>query len=131
MAVDFETSFKTTPITRLKRNIKRKDSPITRLKGNIKRKDSRLGLIENTGGYLSGDFPDGITKVDNVPASAIIRVLVRSVDPFIDGMIVAQTVSSPEGIWRVSGLDSRLRYDVICRMKGLNDMILSDIAPMT
>lgn len=115
MAVDYDVEFRSTPIMVLN--------------DRVKRKDLRLGLVGNTGGHLSGDYPDGITKIDGVPGPAIIRILVRSIDPFIDGMIVAQTVSGIDGTWRVEGLDSGLRYDVVCRKGGFNDMILSDVSP--
>lgn len=105
-------------------------TPIMPLDADIKRADYRQGVMVNTGGYLSGDFPDGITHVEGVPGPAIIRVLVRSKDPLIDGVMVAQVESGVDGTWRVGGLDTSLRYDVICRHDGYNDMILSNVTPV-
>lgn len=81
-------------------------------------------------GYLSGSFPDGITRVEGVPQAAEIRVLYRPLgDSEIDGYLVAKTVSSPDGTWIIQGLNHNLKYDVICRHEGYNDMILSNVSP--
>lgn len=81
-------------------------------------------------GYLAGSFPDGITSVEGVPGSAIIRVLYRPESGEAgDGAVVAEVQSNPDGTWLVEGLDHRLKYDVICRHEGYNDMILSNVSP--
>lgn len=80
-------------------------------------------------GYLAGSFPDGITSVEGTPSPAIIRVLHRAPGFPFDGVVVAETTSAPDGTWLVEGLDHTLKYDVICRHEGYNDMILSNVSP--
>lgn len=80
-------------------------------------------------GYLAGSFPDGITSVEGVPASATIRVLLRLPGYPADGEVVAEVQSNPDGTWLVEGLNHNLKYDVICRHEGYNDMILSNVSP--
>ena len=81
-------------------------------------------------GFLAGSFPDGVTSVEGVPTPAEIRVLYRPLgDSEIDGYLVAKTVSSPDGTWIIQGLNHNLKYDVICRHEGYNDMILSNVSP--
>ena len=81
-------------------------------------------------GYLAGEYPDGITTVDGVPQPALIRVLYRPADGALgDGAVVASVVSAPDGTWRVDGLDPALRYDVIGRKDGFNDVIVSNVLP--
>lgn len=83
-------------------------------------------------GYLSGSYPDGITKVEGVPGPATIRVLHRPPSGgYADGLLIAEVVSGPDGTWRVDGLDPALRYDVVCRLEGYQDMILSNVTPAT
>lgn len=83
-------------------------------------------------GYLAGTYPDGITKVDGVPVSAEVRVLLRHpVKGFGDGSIVAKTISNPDGTWMINGLPSDLKYDVVARLAGEKDIIMSDISPAT
>ncbi|MFV3090151.1 hypothetical protein ACNJYG_06600 [Pseudomonas sp. GW6] len=81
-------------------------------------------------GYLAGDFPDGITKIEGVPGSATIRVLYRP-GPGLpgDGVVVAEVESAADGTWRVDGLNPALRYDVVCRHADFNDMILANVTP--
>src|SRR5690606_30247698 len=82
-------------------------------------------------GYLAGAFPAGVTSVDGVPTPATIRVLYRPGEMAVgDGTLVAQVVSAPDGSWRVAGLHPSKRFDVVCRMTGFNDMILSAAAPV-
>ena len=92
---------------------------------------SKFALQMRGAGQLSGAYPGGITRVEGVPGSARIVVKIRSDDPVKDGALVADIESQPDGTWLVSGLDPELRYDVICRLSGYNDMILSDVAPVT
>lgn len=82
-------------------------------------------------GYLAGEFPDGITRVEGVPAPAMIRVHCRSSSGLIeDGVMVAEVSSAADGTWLVAGLNHNLKYDVICRHEGYNDMILSNVTPV-
>ncbi len=81
-------------------------------------------------GYLAGEFPDGITTVEGVPTAAEVRVLWRGpADAQFDGVVVARTVSAPDGTWRVDGLNPALRFDVVGRLAGRNDVIMANVAP--
>ena len=81
-------------------------------------------------GFLAGQFPDGITTVDGTPVSATVRVLYRpaSGEPG-DGAVVAEVQSAPDGSWRVDGLNTALRYDVVGRKAGHNDVIMANVTP--
>lgn len=89
-------------------------------------------LPMNGEGYLAGDYPAGISRIDGVPGSATIRVLYRTEqgNPG-DGVIVAEVQSGVDGTWRVDGLNPSLRFDVICRKDDYKDMILSNVSPAT
>lgn len=81
-------------------------------------------------GYLAGEFPDGITTVDAVPTSATVRILYRpAAGAPGDGVLVAETQSAPDGTWRVDGLNPALRYDVVGRKAGFNDVIMANVTP--
>ena len=81
-------------------------------------------------GYLAGEFPDGITRIDGVPAQATVRVLYRPQSGARgDGVVIADVQSAPDGTWRVDGLNTALRYDVVCRHADFNDMILANVTP--
>lgn len=75
-------------------------------------------------GYLAGEFPDGITSILGTPEPATIRVLYRPT-----GVLVAEVASAADGTWRVDGLDPTLKFDVICRKTGYNDLIWADVSP--
>ena len=81
-------------------------------------------------GYLGGD-PGGLTTVSAIPASATVRILYRpnGGEPG-DGVVVAETVSAPDGTWRVTGLDPTLKYDVVGRKAGFKDVIVSNVSPL-
>lgn len=81
-------------------------------------------------GYLAGSSPDGITKVEGVPTSLEVRVHYRPESGSVgDGALVKSTISNPDGTWLVEGLNPDLKFDVICRHEGYNDMILSNVSP--
>lgn len=81
-------------------------------------------------GYLAGQFPDGITTVEGVPVNATVRVLLRTVAGHPgDGSLVAEVESAPDGTWRVDGLPTGFKYDVVGRKAGFNDVIMADISP--
>ena len=76
-------------------------------------------------GYFAGDFPDGITSVENIPTGDLeVFVYTRS-----NNKLVAKTKSAQDGTWRINGMNPNLRYDVICRCAGHNDMIWSNVSP--
>lgn len=80
------------------------------------------------GGYLGGDYPFQ-TKVEGVPTSVEIRVLWRGYGDD-DGYLVATTMSKPDGTWRVDNLSPNLKYDVVARRSGFNDLIMTDVTPI-
>lgn len=83
------------------------------------------------GGYLSGEPPEGLATDENVPVVASIRVLSREPDGYIgDGSIAAKTVSLVDGSWFAGGLSTARKYDVVGRLDGRNDVIVSDVTPI-
>lgn len=82
-------------------------------------------------GSLSGTYPDGITSINNVPTQANISVSLRSKPgSILDGIIVATTMSSQDGTWVIVGLSKELRFNVVARLDGYNDVIASNITPL-
>lgn len=81
-------------------------------------------------GFLAGEYPSGITTAEGVPTGATVRVLYRpaSGQPG-DGVVVAEVQSAQDGTWRVDGLHPDYRYDVVGRLQGFNDVIMSSVAP--
>lgn len=99
------------------------DRPVLK---TIKPKYIRL----NGPGYLGGDFPDYVTKVEGVPAQTEILVFLhREVGQPGDGKLIARLTTFQSGSWRVDNLNPDLRYDVVCRYPGYKDEILSNIQP--
>ena len=93
-----------------------------------------LGVFHNQPsvgvGYLAGEYPTGTATVEGAPTIAEIRVLWR--DPnatLMDGCVVARTQSAIDGTWRVDGLNPALRYDVVGRKDGFNDVIVAGVQP--
>ena len=86
-------------------------------------------LFVGSTGYLSGDFPGGVTTVDGTPVEATVRVLIRSIDPALNGLVVSEVKSAPSGVWRVEGLNPNLKYDVVGRKAGFNDVIMANVTP--
>ncbi len=89
----------------------------------------KIPLERSGAGYLSGSFPDGVTSVDGAPVAATVRVLVRSPGKQADGFVVVETQSLADGTWLVDGLPTRLKYDVIGRKNGFNDVIMANVSP--
>jgi len=101
------------------------------VRSRIMSKLPRFMAKDRNDGFLSSEYPDFITSVENVPASCEIRVLLRRENwQFGDGKVVAITTSAPDGTWIVTGLNPELRYDVVCRHADYNDMILSNVQPV-
>lgn len=102
---------------------------------------SHIGLVRdyygfelalNGQGYFAGTFPDGITTIDGVPVSANIRVLLRTtVNGYGDGVVVAKTKSAQNGTWRINNVPLGLKYDIVARYAGENDVIMSNVSPAT
>ena len=81
-------------------------------------------------GHLAGDSPDGTTTVEGVPTPITVRVMLRTQPGSAgDGLLVAETQSNAAGVWKVEGLNPMLRYDVIGRLTGKKDVIVSDVIP--
>lgn len=72
----------------------------------------------------SNDFKEWVLT------AATVRVLYRpdSGEPG-DGAVVAETQSAPDGTWRVDGLNPALKYDVVGRKSGHNDVIMANVSP--
>jgi hypothetical protein len=82
-------------------------------------------------GYIAGTYPGGITTLNGVPVSATVRVVYRgSSKRYTDGYLVAEVQSAPDGTYRIDNLNPDLRYDVIGRLSGKDDVISSNITPM-
>lgn len=81
-------------------------------------------------GYLAGEFPGGATTVEGVPVSATVRILYRpAADALGDGVLVAEVQSAPVGTWFVPNLNGNLKYDVVGRKEGFNDVIVAGVTP--
>ena len=82
-------------------------------------------------GYLAGEFPGGITTVGGAPVGATVRVLLRTAGGAPgDGVVVAIKQSAADGTWRVDGLNTSLKYDVVGRKAGFNDVIQANVSPV-
>lgn len=81
-------------------------------------------------GYLAGEAPNGLTTNEGVPCAAEVRVLLR-VPPGgdDDGALVAVVKSSAAGAWSVENLNPLLHFDVVARLDGFNDVIVSNVQP--
>lgn len=99
--------------------------------GNLELRRLEEGVVPSPGpGFLAGQFPDGITTVESVPTTATVRVLYRPASGALgDGVVVAEVQSAPDGTWVVHGLDPALKFDVVGRKNGFNDVIMADISP--
>jgi len=81
-------------------------------------------------GYLSGEYPDGITTIEGVPVSAEVRVLVRGeFGDDLDGSVVNTAMSAADGTWTIEGLNPDLKYDVVVRKEGYNDVMVANVSP--
>lgn len=101
------------------------------LLGNAAAFNEPVPLPAKGSGYLAGEFPGGITTVDGAPTASTVRVLYRPVPGAPgDGAVVAEVQSAPDGTWRIDGLDTGLRYDVVGRKDGFNDVIVANVSPV-
>ena len=91
----------------------------------------RKSYIRLTGkGYLGGDFPDYVTKVEGAPAQTEILVFLhRNPGDPGDGKLIKRLTTFQSGSWRVDNLNPDLHYDVVCRYPGYKDEIMSNIKP--
>lgn len=86
---------------------------------------------EGGNGLLSGSFPLSlITQGGNLPSQANIRILYRPEQGASgDGYVVATTTCNADGTWQVSGLNENLKFDIVARIPGFNDVLISDVQP--
>ena len=78
-------------------------------------------------GYIAGeapasgdpDAPDGRFKILNVPSRGRVAVLERGA-----GRVIAQTLSAPDGTWRIDGLNEEMQFTVM----GFDDRGLQNAA---
>lgn len=81
-------------------------------------------------GFLAGSFPGGATTVDGAPVSATVRVIYRPKSGEAgDSYLVKEISSAPDGTWVVQGLNPELKFDVVGRLAGFNDVIVADVRP--
>lgn len=96
----------------------------------FKRDYEEVKLQRNGLGFFGGTFPDGLTTIKGVPVSATVRVLLRTpIQGYGDGAVIASTQSAPDGTWRIEGLHTHLKYDVVARYEGQKDTIMSNVSP--
>ena len=81
-------------------------------------------LVFSGNGYLGGDFPDYVTKVEGVPAQTEIIIFEHDT-----GELVRRLITEVTGSWRVNHLNPDLFYDVVCRYQGYKDEIVSNVKP--
>lgn len=84
-------------------------------------------------GILSGTFPLSLlTNGGNLPSQSDIRILYRPESgDFGDGLVVATTTCDVDGTWQVSELNEDLKFDIVARIPGFNDVIISDVQPVS
>lgn len=90
-----------------------------------------FSLPRNGNGILSGSFPlSMLTNGGNLPSQAEIRILYRpNTGDLGDGVVVATTTCNVDGTWQVANLNESLKYDIVARIPGFNDVIISDVQP--
>lgn len=66
-----------------------------------------------------------------IPLNATVRILYRpDADALGDGVLVAMAPVDATGSWQVSGLKADLKYDVVARREGYNDVITANVSPV-
>lgn len=96
----------------------------------FKRRYDQVQLQANGLGFFGGTFPDGLTTIDGAPVAAVVRVILRTpIQGYGDGALVASTQAAPDGTWLIEGLHTHLKYDVVARYAGKNDVIMSNVTP--
>lgn len=100
--------------------------------GNLELRRIIEGVTLSPGlGLLSGTFPLNMTtQAGNLPSQANIRILYRPEQGAdADGIVVATTTCNADGTWQVSGLDENSKFDIVARIPGFNDVIISNVQP--
>ena len=79
-------------------------------------------------GYLAGELP---TTVLGIATPVLVRAIYRPAnDALGDGSLTASTISNAQGIWQILDLDPALKFDVVARLDGYNDVIVSNLSPV-
>ncbi len=81
-------------------------------------------------GALSGDYPDGITSVEGVPATADVVVQLRAPGSPFDGTTVSFAASDVSGVWSAEAVRPGLKYAVVGRKATHRDVIQSEVTPL-
>lgn len=66
-------------------------------------------------GVLAGTYPDGLTRLEDVPTSADVNVRVYAPGSVFDGTVVARTTSEVTGEWEITDLPENGLFDVVAR----------------
>lgn len=84
-------------------------------------------------GHFAGKLPIGLTTETGVPTKATVRCIVRDNGtwPNFDSIVCKEVESNEDGTWLITGVDETLRYDIIGRKDGYNDVIISNVKPST
>lgn len=83
-------------------------------------------------GYLSSTFPEFIISRDGVPTQGTVEIRLRQgSSPEYRSLLVKRVTSSMTGEWYVDNLNPLFKYDVICQLEGFNDIVYTDITPLT
>lgn len=78
-------------------------------------------------GYIAGKLSG-----DASLTLATIRILYRHATQGAlgDGYLVATVTPDAVGNWRVDGLNTSLKYDIVARRAGYNDVITANVTPL-
>lgn len=81
-------------------------------------------------GYLAGEFPGGTTTVEGAPTPAEVRAIWRGPAGHpADGAVCGYAQSGVSGTWLIQNLNESLKYDVVGRKEGFNDVIVAGVTP--
>lgn len=79
-------------------------------------------------GVLSGIAIDTPNAPNPTPVE--IRVLIRHENPDLDGLLIYKTSTTVGAAFSFANVDPNLRYDIIGRMEGRRDQIVSNVKPL-
>lgn len=75
-------------------------------------------------GHIAGEAPSGRVTIDGVPGVAEVRLHHRE-----SGRLLKVVQSAPDGTYRFDGLNTQVKFDVVGRKDGFNDVIVSNVQP--
>ena len=107
-------------------------SPMRPIPAGVPRFGAAIGPVfrGDGAGSFAGAFPDGVTSVEGVPASAEVIIRARAPGTALDGVEVARAVSSSAGEWLVPSMPETGEFDVVARKEGECDVVKSSVAPL-